>query len=261
MTHEPKEEEIKAALTKLAQADIKQRQYTVAWCADRAKSFGSKFFAEILSQETDPICKWYSIRALGDLRAREYKQLLLDVLRKPDVQVGKSSLHRMCASSIGLLGAEMIPHIVDLLSEPHEATRLAAVDTLGEIGDPSAIPTLSHYLFSNEKELQLWAALSLGKIGVPSIPALVSALSSAEEQNLLIILDALVMIDTYRVIAPVAAAAKKYPDAVRFYFTSDPPQRALSFVSMLEEVISSQGLQKKKAREILSLLKSKDKQS
>lgn len=148
MTQDNVDDEIKAALTKLKQAGLKERQQAIARCADEPQRFGAEFFAEILRSEADPICKWYAIRALGDLRANHFGELLVDVLRQPDFEVGESSLHRICARSIGLLGSEMVPRIVSLLKELNAATRLAAADTLGEIGHPSAIPALSRCLTS-----------------------------------------------------------------------------------------------------------------
>lgn len=260
MTKDTTNEEIRAALAKLNQVGLKERRHAVAWCTKKPERFGAKFFAEILSRERDPICKWYAIRALGDLRANRYSGLLVDVLGQPDVEFDESSLHRICARSIGLLGFEMAPDIVDLLKESSSATRLAAADTLGEIGHPSAIPSLSRCLTSGERDLQLWAALSLGKIGVESIRALVSALSSANKEEVLILLDALVMIESPCVIDAVADTAKNHPDVVRFYFTGDRPERAERFLKMLRDVVSSEVPEKGKAAKILSLLKSKNDQ-
>lgn len=254
MTEDNKNEEIKAALAKLDQAGLEERQHAIAWCADKPERFGAKFFAEILLRERDPICKWYGIRALGDLRANQYSDLLVDVLRQPDVEVSDSSLHRSCARSIGLLGPQMVPRIVELLAESSAATRMAAVDTLGEIGHPSGIPALSRCLISGERNIQLWAALSLGKIGVESIPVLASALSSASKEEAMIFLDALVMIDTPRVIDTVANTAKRHPDVLRFYFTGDRPERAKSFLKMLRDIVSSEAPEKDRAIRILSLL-------
>lgn len=248
---------IKAVLATLKQAGLKERQHVIAWCADKPQRFGAEFFSEILRAEADSICKWYAIRALGNLRANHFSELLVDVLRQPDVEIGESSLHRICARSIGLLGSKMVPRIVSLLKESSAAIRLAAVDTLGEIGHHSAIPALSLCLTLSERDIQLWAALSLGKIGVESISALVSALSSASKKEVMIFLDALVMINTPRVIDVVADTAKKHPDVVRFYFTGDRPERAEHFLKMLQEVVSSSAPEKDKAVKILSLLKSK----
>lgn len=260
MTEDNMNDEIKATLAKLDQADLEVRQHAIDWCAGKPERFGAKFFAEILLRERDPICKWYAIRALGDLRAKQYSNLLVDVLRQSDVEVGESSLHRICARSIGLFGSQMVPRIVELLDEPSAATRLAAADTLGEIGHSSAIPALFRCLTSGERNLQLWAALSLGKIGVESIPALVSALSSAAKEEVLIFLDALVMLNTPRVIDAVADTAKNHPDIVRSYFMGDCPERAEHFLKMLRNVVSSGAPEKDQAVKILSLLKSRNDQ-
>lgn len=252
------EDEIRVALAKLGQVRLKERQQAIALCAEKPEHFGAKFFTEILLHQEDAICKWYAIRALGDLQASDYSELLIDILRAPDVEVGKSSLHRICARSIGLLGPQMVPHVIDLLDEPDAEIRLAAVDTLGEIGAPNAIPVLFRCLISGERNLQLWAALSLAKIGPDSIPALVDALSSVTKKEVLIILDALVIIDTPSVIDAIAKIARGHPDDVRFYFKGGWSKRAQRFLETLHQVISSGSPEKKQATTILSLLKLKN---
>lgn len=257
MTKETINKEIRTALAKLDQEGIKERQHAVALCAEEIELFDTKFFAGILLRESDPICKWYAIRALGDLRANQYAELLVDVLRQPDIEVGKSSLHLICARSIGLLGSQMVPHIVELLDEPNEATRLAAADTLGEIGHHSAIPALSCCLTSGERNLQLWASLSLGKIGTESIPEFIKALSSATKEDALIFLDALLIIGTPSIIDAVIEIMNKYPDVVQFYLTGTQPERVKYFLDMLQDIISSGGPCKDSAEKILSFLKLK----
>jgi len=255
MTKETLNKEIRTALAKFDQEGIKEKQRAVAWCDEKTELFDIKFFAEILLRESDPICKWYAIRALGDLRANQYAELLFDVLRQPDIEVGKSSLHLICARSIGLLGSQMVPYIVELLNEPNEATRLAAADTLGEIGHHSAIPSLSCCLTSGERNLQLWASLSLGKIGTESIPAFIKALSSATKEEALIFLDALLIIGTPSIIDAVIEIMNKYPDVVRFYLTGTQPERVKHFLDMLQDIVSSRGPEKDPAAKLLSFLK------
>ena len=94
MTKETANNEVQRALAKLEQADTSQRQQTVALCAEKADQLGARFFCEVMSRGWDPTCTWYAIRALGDLRAKEYCHVLLEVLRHPDVSLGASSLHR-----------------------------------------------------------------------------------------------------------------------------------------------------------------------
>lgn len=257
MMTESTDEEIKGALAKLEQAETIARQHTVALCAESAERFGPKFFYEIIDRGWDPTCRWYAIRALGELRAKEYNKVLLDVLRQPNVTVGESSLHRICARSIALLGSDMIPDVVGLLQNPNEATRVSAVDTLGEIGHPDAIPVLSESLASGERNLQLWAALSLAKIGIESIPVLVDALHKASEQDALIILDALVRIADPCVIDAIAVAAENCPDVVRFYFSRTRSERVIEFLRMLQDISSSTTPRKRKAAKIVSLINSK----
>ena len=42
-----------------------QRREVIAKCSDKASTFGAEFFADVLVKNSDSICRWYTIRALG----------------------------------------------------------------------------------------------------------------------------------------------------------------------------------------------------
>lgn len=255
MGRENREVEINAALSKLEQAEATRRQHAVALCAEKPEQFGPKFFCEIITRGWDATSRWYAIRALGGLRAKQCSQVLLDVLRQPDISIGGSSLHRICARSIGLLGCEMVSDVAGLLENSDEATRVAAVDALGEIGHPSAIPALSECLLCGQRNVQLWAALSLAKIGSQSVPVLVRALARCDKEEALIVLDALTRINDPGVIDAIADALATYPNVVSFYFSRSTSAHVPQFLKMVQEVASSTRPENAKARKILLCLR------
>jgi len=254
MTRDTANDEVERALAKLEQIDTYRRQETVALCAEKAAELGPRFFCQIISRPWDPTCRWYAIRALGDLRAREYSETLLGILHQPDVLVGESSLHRICARSIGFLGEEVIPAVARLLEDSRVQTRAAAADALGEIGNSAAIPFLARSLAGDEQPVQLWAALSLAKIGSESLPALIDTLKTASKETAVIILDALIRIEDSRVVDEIADVANRHPDVLRCFFSIPRAECTGAFVQMLRDIPEGTPL-KQNADKILSILK------
>ena len=246
--------ELDVALTKLEQVEISERQRVVAAFAEKPEEFCPKFFSEIVTRRWDPACTWYAIRSIGDLRAKEYGHILLDVLRQPDISTGESSLHRICARSIGLLGHEMVRDVEILLQNSREETRIAAADALGESGHPSAISALSQCLISGERNLILWAALSLAKIGIKSIPTLSDALSKVRKEEALIILDAFMKIDSPQVIEAIAEMVETHREVLLFYFSKAGSRNTENFLKKIHDIPQTSPI-RTKGDKILSLIK------
>jgi len=245
---------LKERTVSLSDVPLEARRVAIAQLSETPSSVGPGVFAMILADETDPVCRWYAVRAMGDLRAIEYSELLLHVLRQPDVVFEHSSLHLIAARSIGLLGQAMVPKIAVLLEDGHEQTRLAAVDALGELRDPAGIPTLARCLTSSSRQLRLWSALGLAKIGSPSLSCLADAISTGDSELVFICLDALIMIDCPITMDVIASAAERYPSVCRQYFCGQMLPRAKAYLLKLRHEVNTQSGKALVAARILELL-------
>ncbi|MBM4044284.1 MAG: HEAT repeat domain-containing protein [Planctomycetes bacterium] len=215
---------------------IAERQDEVIVAADHPEKYGVSFFANILEAEDDPLCKWHAVKAIGDLKGYEAQRQLLQVLQDPDHEFDESSLHRICAWAIGRVGSALSADVIKLLRSPvSQQTRIALIDALGEIADPVAIPVLSEQLASGIRSVRLWAALSLAKIGEPSLPVLKSALKDADAELVLIIADALSIIATEKTVPVLLDALDKDPQAVAEYFAKGPPGRTRTYIALLRQ--------------------------
>ena len=77
-----------------------------------------------------------------------------------------------------------MPLLLEIVSNPDEDLRLRqeAINTLGKIGDPQAIPTLVDALEDPEAGIRWRAAMALARIGDPSvIPAIEEALAQEKD--------------------------------------------------------------------------------
>jgi HEAT repeat protein len=89
----------------------------------------------------------------------------LEVFSNPDYLEGK---RRAAAEALGRLGA--ITLVIEKLSAPDPLTRMLAAESLGQIGDPSAIqPLIERLSDTNEDEsVRRAAAISLGNFREPA---------------------------------------------------------------------------------------------
>jgi HEAT repeat protein len=102
-----------------------------------------------------------------------------------------SQANRSCAiAAIGKIGsARAVPALVEQLGDESWAIRRAASDALWEIGS-SAVPSLKKALDHKSSDVQFWAIQALGEIADPSaVPALVKKVKKAtgEEERINII--------------------------------------------------------------------------
>jgi len=231
-----------------------ERQLEVAKRAENPSFSDLDFFREIMRRKDDSICEWYAIRAIGDLRDFKADKLLLEVLTEPDVKVGESSLHLVCARSIGRLGPEMLRKVAKLLDHPREETRIAAIDSLGELRHPGGIELLYPFLSSGSEKEVLWTTLSLAKIGKESIPVLKEAIESQGESTAILCFDALLLINGSKARDAIFSIFRKFPKLVKVYFKRMKIRRGVEFRKRLEEELAEGGEKRKQAQEMLSIL-------
>ena len=213
---------------------IGKKQDEVIAAAKEPGKHGVTFFADILDTEDDPLCRWHAVKAIGDMKGIEAKDQLLSVIREPDYKFDESSLHRICAWAIGRIGHALTSEIIDMLENPiSKEMRIALIDSLGEIADPAAIPVLSAQLISLDRDVRLWTALSLAKIGEESLTSLSNALKNADRELVLIITDALAIIATEKTVPVLLQAFDKHSSAVTEYFSKESDERTANYACVI----------------------------
>lgn len=215
---------------------IAQKQGEIVAAGENPREHGTAFFMSVLESESDPLCRWHAIKAIGDLKGIEAKKSLLSVLQEPDYEFDESSLHRICAWAIGRIGRALTHDVLRALDATTcKETRIALVDALGEIGDPGGIPALSRELASPDVQVRLWAALSLAKIGEESLPSFSSALKEADAALVFIIVDALAIIGTEGTVPLLVQAFERDPQAVDKYFSKGPTERIARYAYVVQQ--------------------------
>jgi dephospho-CoA kinase len=149
------------------------------------------FVLQALAEEKDPALQWFLVKAIGILRLSHGIPEILRVCKSPEKDMRHTSLHAICAWSLGRIGASAFDSVIQLLKNPDPETRRCAVDSLGEIADKRAIPSLCTALERDEHHVQLWAGLSLAKMGEAALPCLERLAKAPDERVRLIASDAI----------------------------------------------------------------------
>lgn len=85
----------------------------------------------------------------------------IQLLRSPDVQI-----RQFTAYLLGQAGdSRAIEPLIDTLQDEHVGVRGAAANALGNIGDISAVPYLKPLLKQGNRQLVVWAAFALTRLG------------------------------------------------------------------------------------------------
>jgi HEAT repeat protein len=149
------------------------------------------FLLQALAEEKDPTAQWFLVKGIGILRLSRGVPEILRVCKSPDKDMRHTSLHAICAWSLGRIGASAYESVAELFNEPDPETRRCAADALGEIGDKRAIPKLCEALERDHHKVRLWAGLSLAKMGDTALPCLESLAKGPDESVRLIAADAI----------------------------------------------------------------------
>lgn len=220
---------------------VRARQDQIIAAAATPEEEGVEYFLSILRTETDAICRWHAIKALGRLKARDAVFPLVEVLTRPDTEFDESSLHRICAWSLGQIGHSATSAVLKILEDnDSDATTIAAIDAIGELRDASAISVVAPFLKSTNSRVVLWAALALGKIGEPSLAALAESLEQADARLVYIIVDTLAMIGTEATVSVLTKAVSTDMTAVLKYFSGSQSSRAATYA---QTIAGSQSLE------------------
>jgi HEAT repeat protein len=124
-------------------------------------------------QDPDPEVVMFAASTLGKTRDRTAIPHLAAILKHADINVCQAAVESLGElRAVSTLGA-----LADLL-QGHTWLRFAVVHTLGEIADPSSIPTLLKLL--GDEQLRDGAIAALGKIGgLEAVDALVRQLEAS----------------------------------------------------------------------------------
>ncbi len=143
--------------------------------------------------------------------------------REPGLSISElvptGAVQRSCLHSLVEIGPKAFDSLIQLLEDPQEAVRYAAIEALGRLKDKRATEPLIRQLNGGDAYASLVAARALGEIGDPTaIPALLKAFGNKD-------VDILIHI-------PVAAALARMERDEGFTFlvgmlkSSDPGNRA-----------------------------------
>jgi HEAT repeat protein len=149
------------------------------------------FLLQALAEEKEPMAQWFLVKGIGILRLAHAIPEILRVCKSPEKDMRHTSLHAICAWSLGRIGGAAYESVAELLNDPDPETRRCAVDSLGEIGDRRAIPALCEALECDDHKVQLWAGLSLAKIGDTALSCLERLAKAPNESVRLIAADAI----------------------------------------------------------------------
>jgi HEAT repeat protein len=112
--------------------------------------------------DADPAVRSMAVQALGRFDHADVATSLVDMLDDPDAWVRYFSARASGARRIDA-GIDRLTQLA--LEDPAGHVRLAAIDALGEIGDPLAVPVLAALADADEPERAAAAIRALGAIG------------------------------------------------------------------------------------------------
>ena len=148
--------------------------------------FAVPILARFISEHRDLATGLPLVREIMAMKILAQPDLIAKALRDP-----QTPFRRMYISMAGELRLESaVGDLVDALlaaSDVEEINQI--IETLGEIGDPAAINSLSDFLYSGNRTLIISATRALGKIGTPTAMLRLSERMGTDNQLDLLILD------------------------------------------------------------------------
>ena len=84
----------------------------------------------------------------------------LEALRSSDENIRAAAV-----AALQVMGGKAVGYLIEALGDPHYSVRIAAVEALGEIGDPGAVEALIRTLSDEREDVRIATASALGHIG------------------------------------------------------------------------------------------------
>lgn len=155
-----------------------------------------RFLLDSINWETVPLAQWYIVKGIGILGLQRGIPGIMNICRKPNHKFSHTTLHAICAWSLGKLGSTAYEAILSLIEDSNEETRLCGIDALGELQDLRAVEILSSIILNEASiDQRIWAGLSISKLGADVLPDLQKLLElSQNEESKLVIIDAIIKI-------------------------------------------------------------------
>lgn len=152
-------------LAQLANIDQKSRNRLVYILSRGEPDFSVPLFIYLLTDQLAVADEMPIIRETLLSILLAYPEKLIEFLGSPKIQ-DKTELIKVVGE---LRYEEATMVLLDLVAESeNEAEILLIIESLGQIGDPLAINTLTDYLYAANRELIIAAVQSLGQVGTPT---------------------------------------------------------------------------------------------
>jgi HEAT repeat protein len=133
----------------------------------------------------NPYIVWHGIKGCGLKMLRAAVPQIVEILGKPCEPLGhsgNSDLRKIAAWSLGKMGYDSFAeYLTDIEHNPNVLLREGLADALGMTSDPRAIPVLDRLMADEDRNVVLWGALALAKLGEASIPIIDRHLRAAKD--------------------------------------------------------------------------------
>ena len=152
-------------LSHLGGVDQKTRAKIMYWLSRADADFSVPLFLYLLEHHPDVAEEMPIIRETLLSILLAYPEKLVEFLGSPKIN-DKTELIRL----VGELKLETATSkLLEIVAEcEHEAEIFTIIESLGLIGDPQSINTLTDYLYAANRELIIGAIQSLGQVGTPT---------------------------------------------------------------------------------------------
>jgi HEAT repeat protein len=165
---------------------------------------------------SDPYVVWHGIKGCGMRNIRGAVPKIIEILGTPCAPLGhaeNTDLRRIAAWALGKMGYDSFSqYLEEIEHNPNALFREGVADALGNACDPRAAPILDILLADEDRNVVLWSALALAKLGEVSIPVIERHLLLVKEiRRAAYLCDALKKIGTARALAILGGYLKQTP--------------------------------------------------
>lgn len=209
------DEQVDSMVCQINTYETATREHLIAdYCEELISDIPAYFYAKLLEEETDDICRWYEIKALGDLHATEYAELLVSQLNRPDANFGESSVWRILAYSLGKIGECAIPLLSNLdMSDIN--VKIAIMDSYSKIGSSLAIPYIKPVLLADYSKATVYASNALASSGERGIKGIKEIFGSCDTLTKFALFESLLGVCNDEDLEFVQSIITNYPDFLK----------------------------------------------